>query len=81
MSLKDLPEYNGIMKTVNYLRWHGYKYGIFTPKDMYDRLHDIREPPKCVYCGKACRFISFSKGYSKHCFSKECSVKSKGEGC
>lgn len=76
MSINDVPEYNGNMRVVNYLRWYGYKYGITSSEEMYDKYYDIKEKPKCIYCGNDCRFISFTKGYLNHCGSIECSRKS-----
>jgi len=33
----------------------------------YNLIHDLRDAPNCVVCGKPCRFISISKGYYDTC--------------
>jgi len=46
-------------------------------EDYYDKYIVNEEKPKCVFCGKECSFIGFTKGYKKICNNKECLSKSR----
>jgi len=42
-----------------------------------DKFISKSNRPNCVFCGKYCSFIGFTKGYKKICKSKECVSKSR----
>lgn len=63
--MNNLPKYNneGIQ---NYLKMNNLK----TAEEMYLKYYNLTEAPKCRFCGKKCKFISFFKGYLKICSAK-----------
>lgn len=65
------------MGFANYFRW---KDPNKTPEEKYLELHNMDEPPKCVYCGCPASFISTSKGYRQRCNGTECAKKSMIDG-
>lgn len=57
------------MKVYNFLR----KYKLsFSSLELYMKIYNLNEIPKCEFCGKDCKFISLSKGFAKNCRSKDC---------
>lgn len=42
------------------------------PEELYLRINGLKEPPKCIFCGSNCKFISLFKGYKTHCNSTDC---------
>lgn len=59
----SLPPYDGKTGIYNYIK----KYNLKSSEDMYLKLHNMGEPPACIYCGKPCEFVEFNKGYREHC--------------
>jgi len=46
---------------------------------LYLLKNNLKEIPKCSYCGKERKFINFIKGYSKTCGSLECRIRYQAE--
>lgn len=44
-------------------------------QDAYIDQYNIKEIPSCKYCGKSCKFKSFSKGFYDFCGSSNCLIK------
>lgn len=68
----DIPQYDKNMGVHNYLKKYNFKKSDL-PK-IYMKLNNC-EIKKCLYCGKDCKFISLTVGFSGHCGSKECAKK------
>ena len=46
-------------------------------QDLYNYYHDMKEAPRCDFCGLLCEFQTYTKGYKGSCGSKECNKKSR----
>lgn len=64
--------YDEIYAMLSYLDEYSYDDSISLFEKLFLVCNDLHEPPKCVVCGGRVKFISYTKGYSKHC-SKKCS--------
>lgn len=47
-------------------------------QDLYNYYNDLKEAPRCDFCGLPCEFQTYTKGYKGSCGSKECNKKSRG---
>lgn len=57
---------------LSYLNEYAYDDSISLSEKLFLVRNDLCEPLKCVVCGRRVKFLSYAKGYSKHC-SKKCS--------
>lgn len=64
--------YNEICDMLSYLDEYAYDASISLHEKLFLICNDLREPLNCVVCGAPVKFLSYVKGYSKHC-SKKCS--------
>lgn len=60
--MSNLPKYNG-EGVYNFMRIHNYT----SVEQLYLDYNNLKEPPKCIYCGEKCKFISFLCGYENFC--------------
>ena len=64
--------YNEIHHMLSYLDSYAYDSTISLPEKLFLIKNDLHEPLKCVVCGSPVKFLSYAKGYAKHC-CKRCS--------
>lgn len=53
----------------------GYDSNLRWPEKLWLAVHGMKEKPRCPVCGKECKFINFTRGYSPTC-SYKCSYAS-----
>jgi hypothetical protein len=69
---------NAELKNFNSLQKHiRFSHKEIDIEDYYDKFILKGSKPKCVFCGKNCSLLGFTKGYKKICSSKECISKSR----
>lgn len=74
----NIPNFSIKLLSIDEQLWKSFilHYGNFTSEKLYLLYNNLIEKPKCIICGKNCKFINFNKGYKEFC-STECSIKYK----
>lgn len=68
---------NKEFKTAKNLFQHTNKMHKLTQKQYYDTYLKKPDEGKCVICGKPTKFVSYNKGYKKHCSAKCLELRNK----